>query len=90
MKSDVLYQHLKELAEKLGITVVEQSFKNAGVPVKSGFCIVKDKKQFIMDRNIGLFSKNKLLIEFLKAQPLDQVFIPPAVREAIEGKIKFT
>jgi hypothetical protein len=88
MKADVLYQHLKELAEKLNITVVEQSFKKVGFPVKSGFCIVKDEKLFVMDKNIGLFSKNRLLIEFLREQPLEQMYIPPAVRDVLEKNIK--
>lgn len=88
MKADALYQHLKELTEKLGITVLEQSFKNAGFPVKSGFCVVKEQKLFIIDKNIGLFAKNKVLVEFLKGQPIDQVYVPPAVREVIEGKVK--
>ena len=88
MKADALYQHLKELMEKLGIAVLEQSFKNVGFPVKSGFCIVKEQKLFIVDRNIGLYAKNNVLIEFLREQTLEQIYVPPAVREAIEGKSK--
>ncbi len=86
MKPEQLYQHLKEISEKLGIEVMEQSFKQAGFPVKSGFCIVKEEKRFIMDRNLSQFNKNRVLIEFLRQQPIDEIFIPPAVREALGGK----
>ncbi|MBW2367175.1 MAG: hypothetical protein JRH15_04750 [Deltaproteobacteria bacterium] len=86
MKPEQIYQHLKELSEKLGITVTEQSFKQAGVSVKSGYCIVKDEKMFIMDKNISQYRKNRTLAAFLREQPLDEIYVIPAVRKLLEKK----
>ncbi len=84
MSPEQLYQHLKDLAEKLGITVQEQSFKQMSLPVKSGHCRVKGKDMFIMDRNLPLSKKNTALSEFLRTQAHENIFIPPAVREVLD------
>jgi len=86
MSPDKLYQHLKELAEKLGVPVQEQSFKQMSLPVKSGHCRVKGKDLFIMDKNISLAKKNSMLVNFLSTQPHENIFIPPAVRELLSRK----
>jgi len=49
MKPEQIYQELKDLAEKLEITVSEQNLRTAGIKVKSGLCKVKGKNMFIMD-----------------------------------------
>lgn len=86
MSPEQLYQHLKDLSEKLGITVQEQSFKQMALPVKSGYCRVKGKDLFIMDKNIPISKKNSLLAIFLRSQPHENIFIPPAVRELLSRK----
>jgi flagellar hook-associated protein FlgK len=86
MSPEKLYEHLKELSDKLGITVQEQSFKQVSLPVKSGFCRVKGKDMFIMDKNISQAKKNSTLVKFLSTQPHENIFIPPAVRELLSRK----
>lgn len=86
MNPEQLYQHLKELSEKLGILVQEQSFKQVNLPIKSGYCRVKGQDIFIMDKNIPLAKKNSTLAKFLSAQPHENIFIPPAVREVLQRK----
>lgn len=88
MSPEKLYQHLKELSEKLGVTVAEQSFKQVNLAVQSGFCRVKGKDMFIMDRNLPIAKKNVVLASFLKGQPHENVFVPPAVREVLDRKNK--
>ena len=84
MKADQLYQQLKELAEKLEIEVSEQSFKYSGLRVQSGFCKVKDKDRYIMDKHISIHRKNAYLARCLIKKPLDNIYIIPAVREYLE------
>jgi flagellar hook-associated protein FlgK len=86
MSPEKLYQHLKELSEKLGVTVAEQSFKQVNLAVKSGFCRVKGKDMFIMDRNLPVAKKNSILASFLKDQPHENEFVPPAVRAVLDRK----
>jgi hypothetical protein len=84
MKSEQLYNGLKELAEKLGITVLEQSFKNTGIHVRSGLCRVKEQQMFIMNKHESIRSKVEILAECLAAFPLDDVFVVPAVRDVLD------
>ncbi len=84
MKLEQAYRHLKELAEKMGVDVSEQSFKNTGIRVRSGFCKVKGKGRCIIDKRIKLAKKVEILAECLAQQPTENIFIMPAVRELLE------
>ncbi len=84
MKPDQIHQHLKELSEKLGIEVSEQNLKKVGLRVQSGFCKVKDKKMFILDKHLSMREKNFILATFLGKIPHEEIYIVPAIREFIE------
>lgn len=86
MKQEQLYRHLKELAERLEVTVLEHSFRHAGIKVKSGFCVVKGKAFFILDRNLPLHRKNRTLGAFLRGMPHEDIFVLPMVREFLTRK----
>jgi hypothetical protein len=90
MKPEQLYQDLKDLAEKLDLTVSEQSFRSSGIPVKSGFCIIKGKMHCIIDKNISLHKKTQVLAEVLFDLPHENLYVVPAVRDTIKkfGKRK--
>jgi hypothetical protein len=81
MKPDQLYQHLKELAEKLDITVSEQNFRITGIKVKSGLCKVKGKNLFVMDKHRSTRDKIEILADTLTQFPLEDIYIIPSVRE---------
>lgn len=83
MKNEQLLQQLKDLAEKLNITVVEHSFRGVGVPVQSGPCRIKGEDFFILDKNVKLHQKKRLLAEYLAQKPLDDTYVLPAVREEL-------
>ncbi len=84
MKLEQAYRHLKELAEKMDVDVSEQSFKNTGIRVRSGFCKVKGKARCIIDKRLKLAKKVEILAECLAQQPNENIFIMPAVRELLE------
>lgn len=81
MKPDQLYQELKDLAEKLQISVSEQNLRTAGVKVKSGLCKVKGKYRYVMDKNKSIHKKNKLLAQCLSKMPHENIYIVPTVRD---------
>lgn len=83
MKSRQVYEELKDLAEKLGITVSEQSFKQTAIRVKSGLCKIRGKEMFIMDKHASIHKKNRLLIECLSQRSHEEVFVVPTVREML-------
>ena len=84
MKPDQLYQELKDLADKLNITVSEQNFRISGIRVKSGMCKVKGKDMIILDKNKSVYKKNKILATCLSQMPLEDLYIVPAVREWLQ------
>jgi hypothetical protein len=84
MTPEQIYHELKDLAEKLGVTVSEQSFRSAGIPVKSGVCLIKGKMHCIIDKNITLHKKSKILAQSLFDLPHDNLYIVPLVREFIQ------
>ncbi|MFP4533819.1 MAG: hypothetical protein ACLFNS_14185 [Desulfobacterales bacterium] len=84
MKSTQLYQHLKETAEKLDITVSEQNLRVTGINARSGLCTVKGRQLFIMDKNLPIRQKVEVLADCLRQMPLDNVYLMPAVRNYLE------
>ncbi|QTA80422.1 Uncharacterized protein dnl_27250 [Desulfonema limicola] len=84
MKPDQIYHELKNLADKLSITVIEKNFRNTGIKVKSGLCKVKDKDFFYMDKHISVYKKNQILAECLAKMPLEDIYIVPFIREFLE------
>jgi len=86
MKPEQIYQELKDLAEKLAITVSEQNLRIAGLKVKSGLCKVKGKNLFIMDKHKSIHKKIDLLASLLTKFPHEDLYIMPAIREILEKK----
>lgn len=83
MKPEQLYQDLKELAEKLGVTVSEHNFRNTGIKAKSGLCKLKGRQLFIMDKHRSINKKNELLASCLGKMPHEDIYIVPALREML-------
>ena len=84
MKPDQMYQHLKELTEKLDVRVSEQNLKKTGPRIQSGFCKLKERKLFIIDKHLPLDEKNNILAEFIAGISGEEIYIVPAVREFIQ------
>jgi hypothetical protein len=83
MKPEELYQELKLAAQRLGVAVEEHNFREAGVRVVSGLCVVHGNRLFIMDKHKSVQKKIRILSAALSAMPLDEIYIMPAVRELI-------
>jgi ABC-type enterochelin transport system substrate-binding protein len=83
MKPDQLYQELKDLAERLHITVTEQNLRSSGIKVQSGLCTVKGKQMFIMDKHKSVHKKIRILAAQLATMPLEHLYIITAVRELL-------
>jgi len=83
MKPEQIYQELKDLAEKLALTVSEQKLRTAGIKVKSGLCTVKGKDMFIMDKHKSIHKKIKILAAQLADMPHEDLYLIPAIRELL-------
>jgi hypothetical protein len=83
MKPEELYENMKQLAERLEITVSEENLKISGIKVKSGFCMVRGNKLFIIDKRLKTHKKVDVLAEFLSSMPHEEIYIVPAVRDLL-------
>ena len=83
MKPEQIFVELKNLSEKLHITISEQSFRKTGIKVRSGFCIVKGKNYFIVDKDLATHKKNELIAEYLGNLDYETIYIVPAIRDFI-------
>ncbi|GBC60683.1 hypothetical protein DENIS_1640 [Desulfonema ishimotonii] len=83
MKPEQIYHELRDLAEKLGIRVIEKSFRNTGINVQSGLCKVRGEHLYIMDRNIPILKKYRLLAESLARMPHEEIYVVPVIREIL-------
>ncbi len=84
MKPEQLYTYLKELSQKLGVTVAEHSFRQTGIKAKSGLCKVKGEQMFILNKHLSVYQKNKQLLACLKEMPYKNIYVLPAIRERLE------
>ena len=84
MKPEQMYQELKDLAEKLAVTVSEQNLRTAGIKVKSGLCKVKGNDLFIMDKHKSIHKKIRILAAQLSGMSHEDVYVMPAVREILD------
>ena len=84
MNAEQTYQELKDLAEKLGINVSEQSFRNTGLKVKSGLCKVKGQRLLIIDKHKSIYKRITIMASHLARIPHEDVFMVPAIRELLE------
>ena len=64
MTPEQIYHGLKELSEKLGVTVSEHNFRKTGIKIKSGLCKIKDEQFFIIANMVI-----KLKTDFMAAPP---------------------
>jgi hypothetical protein len=81
LKPQDLFHELKELAERLGIVVSEQNFRNTGIRVKSGYCKVKNQDHCIIDKHLKLSLKLDVLGECISQFDHESIYVVPAVRE---------
>jgi len=84
MKPEQVYQELKDLAERLAVTVSEENLRTAGIKVRSGLCTVKGRDMFIMDKHQSIHKKIKVLAVQLARMPHEDIYLVPAVREILD------
>ena len=86
MKSEQLYQELKDLAEMFEIKVAEHNLQKTGVRAQSGFCKVKGEKLFILDKSKSVKERILILASFLGKMPHEDMFVVPAVRDLLKKR----
>ena len=84
MESEQLLEELKTVVERCGISYELRDLSDKELDIKSGLCEVDSGRKLIVDRRLTDAGRIKFLINTLRSENLDSIFIPPAVREIIE------
>ncbi len=84
MESERLLEELKTVAERCGISCELRDLSDNELNIKSGLCEVDSRRKLILDSRLTETGKIKIIVETLKSENLDSIFMPPAVREVIE------
>ncbi len=89
MQSDTLLNHMKDVAEKLGISVIERVLKKAsGIHVRSGLCRVKGEDKFILEKKLSQRDKVELLADCICTLDTTGLFLVPKVRDYLTKHAK--
>lgn len=84
MESEQLLEELKTVVERCGISFELRDLSDNELNIKSGLCEVDSGRKLIVDRRLTDAGRIKFLIETLRSENLETIFMPPAVREIIE------
>lgn len=85
MKPDQLYEELEQILVKLGVEIREDPI-DEGVNSRGGLCSIKGRRLLIVNRNLAISEKNKLIMQSLQSFDLESIYLKPYVRDIIEQK----
>jgi Zn-dependent peptidase ImmA (M78 family) len=74
-----IIQDLKSISTQLGATV---RFEKGDF--KGGYCLIKDTKVIVINKNANLQRKAMILAAALKELGVDEIYLNPKLREVIE------
>jgi hypothetical protein len=78
------YQHLEELAEKLGISIRYEDLSSGEYTATSGLCRIRGRYLYIMDTSKDLKQRIAALSQCLSQMNLDGIYVVPALRALLE------
>lgn len=85
MQAEELLSRLEGLAEQLKIPVRYATLSTEEFSGRGGLCVLRGERRIIIERTLGYREKARLLATGLARFDLEDVFVLPAVREAIEA-----
>ncbi|MEN6375975.1 MAG: hypothetical protein ABFD75_14500 [Smithella sp.] len=85
MNEEIFLNQLKELAEKLGISVRDENIDIEESSSSGGLCRVEGKYILILNSRTTVKEKNQVMIKALQQFDLSEIYIKPVIRELLEG-----
>ena len=82
IKNEMLLQELEALCTKLDISIRYEKGDFAG-----GLCRIKDKRAIIINKNLSIDQKVKIIASELAKLETDDIFILPAIRELFQQNV---
>lgn len=80
-KKDILIDELIEVLDKLGYSVRIEK----GV-FKGGFCMLRDQKLFLINKNLEQDKKINILVKNIAGIGIEGIFLKPNIRELVENE----
>lgn len=84
MEPEQIYNHLEEIAQKLGISVRYENLSTTPYPTRSGLCRLRGRHVFIMDSSKKIHQRIEILASCLSEMDLEGVYVVPAVRSLLK------
>jgi len=86
-RDDALVDELKQLAERLGITVRDEVLlREVGYRVRSGACRVRGQSVIFVDRHLGASERIDVLLAALSGRDIETHYLSPALRRLFERR----
>jgi hypothetical protein len=83
----LLLQRLKDLVERVGVTVREERLvREVGYHVRSGACRLHGQDVLLLDSGAALSDRVEALLDFLSRTDLDGVYVEPELRRLVLGR----
>ena len=82
MTSEELFEALKSLAGEMGLKIRFETGNFEG-----GYCLLREEKMLVINRRVTIPRKNRTLALGLHEYGLDNTYISPALREAIDDEV---
>jgi hypothetical protein len=78
-----ILQALEQVAERLSVQVHYEDMKAFEFRIQDGFCTIKGESHIYIDRKRPLHEKIHVLTHELKKFNLEEIYIPPLLRERV-------
>lgn len=85
MNDEVLLRELEELAERLGISVRDESISSEDSSSSGGLCRLEGKYMIILNSRAATGEKNQVMIRALRQFDLGAIYVKPFIRELLGG-----
>ena len=85
MKEKEILDTLLEVAELMGMKVLRDTFRGRG-----GYCRAKEKEYVIINRKLSLAEQIEIVKEAVMKKDIDNIYLPPVVRELITEDSKIS
>lgn len=85
MPLPVVLNELELLAEKAGLKIHYEDLNDEEVRIRGGHCRLHQEKLILIDPRSGEMDRLRIFVRALRETALDGFYIPPVIRELIEG-----
>jgi hypothetical protein len=86
MSAEVTFEMLAQTLERCGVSVELRDLADDDINIHSGLCEIGGRKTLIIDERLGESGRVAVALEAVRSQNLDGIFVPPAIREALNDE----